>query len=403
VSAASGSALSAAVLAPRDPLPARIGINAVFLLPGMGGLETYVRELVPELVRAAPEVRFTVFASPAGERHLRTLDWADSVAFVSHPLFGAHGLKALSELTVLGALATRRVDLLHSVALTAPLRTRAANVVMIADATWMIGAPADMTTRLWRLIVPPVARRADRVIAISRASAEHVVEYLGVPAERIDITLLGHRPERRVAPLAAAEVRQRFALGDGPIVLTVGTRKPHKNLPRLLAALPGVIAACPEATLVLAGNPTAHEGELRGQAQRLELGRHVTFLPYVAPDELEGLYAAADCFVLPSLNEGFGLPLLEAMGRGLPIACSNVSAMPEVAGEAARYFDPSSVEAIAAALIALLADRPLREELSARGRARVAELTWQATAHATLSSYARAWREHVGGRAGRYR
>jgi alpha-1,3-rhamnosyl/mannosyltransferase len=380
-------------------LPATIGINAIFLLPGMGGLDTYVRELVPQLLHAAPEVRFSIFSSAEGERYLRTTDWADSVEFVSSPLFGVRGFKALSELTVLGALAARRVELLHSVALTAPLRTRAVSVVTIADVTWMLGAAPDMTTRLWRLIVPPVARRAERVIAISRAGAEHIVEHLGVPAERIDITLLGHRPQRRVPALTETEVRRRFGLGAGPIVLTVGTRKPHKNLPRLLAAMPTVLDARPDAMLVLAGNPTAHEDELRRRVHELELTDRVALLPFVHVDELEGLYAAADCFVLPSLNEGFGLPLLEAMGRDLPIACSNVSALPEVAGDAARYFDPSSPEAIGAALVELLTDGVLRMELSARGRAREAELTWRATAESTLSSYARAWNERGARRA----
>jgi glycosyltransferase involved in cell wall biosynthesis len=393
--AASGSLRGA--VAPRGALPSRIGINAIFLLPGMGGLDTYVHELVPELVRAAPEVRFSIFCSPAGERHLREVDWADSVELISHPLFGVRGLKALSELTVLGAVASRRVELLHSVALTAPLRTRAVSVLTIADATWMLGPAPDMTTRLWRLIVPPVARRADRVIAISQASAEDVVAYLGVPAERIDVTILGHGPRRRASPLPKAELRRRFALGDGPIVLTVGTRKPHKNLLRLLAAMPSVLAGRPDATLVLAGNPTAHEDELHQQARRLGVNGHVAFLPFVDAEELEGLYSAADCFVLPSVNEGFGLTVLEAMDRGVPVACSNVSAMPEVAGDAARYFDPTDVEAMAAALVELLADRSLREALSALGHARVAELTWTATAEATLASYARAWRERGAG------
>jgi glycosyltransferase involved in cell wall biosynthesis len=374
-------------------LPARIGINAIFLLPGMGGLDTYVRELVPELVRAAPGVRFSIFCSPAGERYLRETEWADAVEFVSHPLFGMRGLKALTELTLLGALGGRRVELLHSVALTAPLHTRAASVVTIADVTWMLGPPPDATTRLWRVIVPPVARRADRVIAISRASAEDIATHLRVPPERIDITLLGHSARQRAVPVPEDEVRGRFGLGSGAIVLTVGTRKRHKNLERLLAAMPAVLAARPDVTLVLAGNPTGLEDELRAQAFRLGLGSHVTFLPFVDPAELEGLYRAAECFVLPSVNEGFGLPLLEAMARGLPIACSNVSALPEVAGDAARYFDPTSVEDIAAALIELLGDLALRDELSARGRARQAELTWQATAEATLSTYARAWDE----------
>jgi glycosyltransferase involved in cell wall biosynthesis len=380
-------------------VPRRIGINAIFLLPGMGGLDTYVQELVPELVRGAPQVRFSVYCSPAGERYLRLTDWADAVEFVSRPLFGARGLKALTEVTLLGVLAGRHVDLIHSVALTAPLWTRAANVVTIADTTWLHGHRPDMTTLLWRGLVPQIARRADRVIAISQATADDIVTHLRVPAERIDVTFLGHASQRQTVAMSGPEVRRRFALGQGPIVLMVGTRKPHKNLLRLLGAMPAVLAAKPDAQLVLAGNPTAHEDELHAERERLSLLGHVFFLEFVEAAELEALYAASDCFVLPSVKEGFGLPLLEAMGRGLPVACSNASALPEVAGNAARYFDPTSVGEIAAALTELLSDHDLRDRLSALGRTREAELSWEATAALTLQSYARAWHTHRAGRA----
>src|SRR5579871_6215545 len=133
-------------------LPRRVGINAVFLEPRMGGLDTYVRALVPELVRLAPEVRFSVFCSAGGARYLGEQGWGEQVELVTHPLLGRRGLKALSELTVLGALAGRRVDLLHSVAMTAPLRTRAVSVVTLADVTWIVAPdPGEAgTVRLWR-------------------------------------------------------------------------------------------------------------------------------------------------------------------------------------------------------------------------------------------------------------
>jgi glycosyltransferase involved in cell wall biosynthesis len=373
------------------PVPPRVAINAIFLLPGMGGLDTYVRELLPELIRLAPQTRFSVYCSPVGREHLAQTDWASEVQFVSHPVFGVRGLKAITELTVLGALAGARADLIHSVALTAPLWTRAVSVVTIADTTWLHGTAPDPTTRLWRLVVPPVARRADRLIAISSAGAQDITGHLRIPADRIDITLLGHARSASANVMLESELRRRFGLGESRLILTVGTRKPHKNVLGLIAALPEVLEREPRARLVLAGNPTAHEPELQAAVRHHGIADAVSFLPFVDEHALEGLYAAADCFVLPSFNEGFGLPLLEAMGRGVPVACSNVSALPEVAGDAARYFDPADSHQIAAALIDLLGDRVLREQLAARGRAREAELTWGATARATLDSYARAW------------
>lgn len=375
----------------RRALPERIAINAVFLLPGMGGLDTYVRELVGELVAAAPSTRFTVYCSPAGREHLARTSWAQEVTLTSHPLFGTPGLKAITELTVLGALASWQADLLHSVALTAPLRTRAVNILTIADTTWLTGAAIDNTTRLWRLVVPPVARRADRLIAISQAGASDIRRHLGIPADRIDVTLLGHSVSLPDVPPDHAAVRARFGLGAGPLVLNVGTRKPHKNVLGLVRAMAEVTAQFPDARLVLAGNATRHEAELQAEVARLGLGASVTFLPFVGNADLERLYAEAECFVMASFNEGFGLPLLEAMGRGIPVASSNASALPEVAGDAALLFDPYKPATIAARIIELLRSPARRQELKARGRARAARLTWAATAEATLESYARAW------------
>jgi len=381
-------------------LPRRVGINAVFLEPRMGGMDTYVRALVPELVRLAPEVRFSVFCNPRGRAYLEREAWVDREAWpgrvelVTHPLLGRRGLKAASELTLLGALAGGRVELLHSLAMTAPLRTRAVNVVTVPDVTWIVasGPGERWTARLWRVIVPPVARRADRVIAFSRAGAEHVTEYLRVPADRIDVVPLAAGTNELVAATPPAELRARLGLGEGPVILTVSAKKVHKNLERLVRAMVPVSERWPDAMLVMPGNPTEHERELRGLAAELGIGANVAFPDYVDAADLEGLYALSRCFVFASINEGFGIPILEAMRRGVPVACSRASSLPEVAGDAARYFDPLSVDDIGAAVNELLADRRLAADLAARGRERESAFTWQATAEGTLESYARAWR-----------
>jgi glycosyltransferase involved in cell wall biosynthesis len=376
-------------------LPPRVGINAIFLEPRMGGLETYVRALVPQLVRLAPQVRFSLFCSPGGRDYLRGEDWGSAVELVVHPLIGRRGFKAVAELTLLGAVAGRRVDLLHSVALTAPLRTRAVNVVTLADITWLVAPdPGEAaTTRLWRVIVPPVARRADRVIALSNSGAQDIVERLGVARERIDVIALAAGMNDLVTPTEPHQLRARLGLGDGPIVLTVAAKKVHKNLERLLRAMAVVVERWPSAVLVMPGNPTPYEAKLRALADDLGIEASVAFPPYVSAADLEGLYEMARCFVFASLNEGFGIPILEAMRRGVPVACSRASALPEVAGDAARYFDPYDVPDIAAALTELLGDPALAARLSAQGREREARFTWEQTARGTLASYRRAWSE----------
>jgi glycosyltransferase involved in cell wall biosynthesis len=315
------------------------------------------------------------------------------VELVTHPLLGRRGLKALSELTLLGALAGRRVDLLHSVAMTAPLRTRAVNLVTLADVTWIVAPdPGEaQTMRLWRVIVPPVARRADRILALSEAGAEHVVEYLRVPRGRIDVVALAPGVSNRVAPTPAVELRSRLGLGAGRVILSVSAKKINKNLERLVRAMKPVVECHPDAVLVVPGNPTEHERELRELAAELGLADNVAFPAYVDAADLEGLYALASCFVFASVNEGFGIPILEAMRRDVPVACSRASALPEVAGEAARYFDPYEVADIAGAVTELLDDREMAGRLVALGRERQARFTWEATARGTLASYARAW------------
>jgi glycosyltransferase involved in cell wall biosynthesis len=374
-------------------LPSRIGINAMFLEPRMGGLDTYVRALVPELTRLAPQVRFTIYCSEGGREYLRQEEGFRSLELVVPPLIGRRGLKALGELTLLGAIAGRQVDLLHSVALTAPLRTRAVNVVTLADVTWIVAPdPGEAsTTRLWRLVVPPVARRADRVIVLSQAGAEHVVEHLRVRAQDIDVIPLAARDGDLSAATPPSQLRERLGLGDGPLILTVSAKKVHKNLERLVRAMALVAERWPEATLVMPGNPTAHELQLRELAAKLGIAANVSFPAYVDAADLEGLYAMASCFVFASINEGFGIPVLEAMRRGVPVAVSRASSLPEVAGEAALYFDPRSVHAIADALGELIGDRVVAERLSALGRERERTFTWEATARLTLDTYARAW------------
>jgi glycosyltransferase involved in cell wall biosynthesis len=166
-------------------------------------------------------------------------------------------------------------------------------------------------------------------------------------------------------------------------VLAVSARRPHKNLSRLIEAMRGI-----NATLVLPGYPTAFDEELEAEAQ----GAPVVFAGWVSDGDLEGLYAAATCMVFPSLAEGFGLPVLEAMRRGVPVACSSTTALGEVAGDAALTFDPESVEAIRSAVRTLLDDPAERARLIERGRARAAEFSWAAAAEGTVASYRRALR-----------
>jgi len=183
--------------------------------------------------------------------------------------------------------------------------------------------------------------------------------------------------------------RERFELGDRRVLLSLSAKRPHKNIPALIDAL-ALIEAPQRPLLVLPGYHTWHEDELRERARARGVEADVRLPGWVSGPELEGLWALSAAFVFPSLYEGFGLPVLEAMARGVPVACSDAASLPEVAGDAALLFDPRDTRAIASAVRRLLAGGPEVERLREKGRERAARFTWERTASLTLQSYERA-------------
>jgi glycosyltransferase involved in cell wall biosynthesis len=184
-------------------------------------------------------------------------------------------------------------------------------------------------------------------------------------------------------------VRAHWELDGRQVVLTLSAKRPVKNLVRLLEAL-GRVPGERRPVLIMPGYPTPYEEELRRAVARLALERDVRMPGWISQSELEGLWTVADCFVFPSLFEGFGAPVLEAMRRGVPVACSDRSSLPEVAGDAALLFDPEDPQAIADAISLLLSDRSRAAELVKRGTAQADRFTWAETARRTLETYERA-------------
>jgi glycosyltransferase involved in cell wall biosynthesis len=173
------------------------------------------------------------------------------------------------------------------------------------------------------------------------------------------------------------------------VLLTLSAKRPHKNLAVLISAL-AAIPAEHRPLLVMPGYPTWHEQELRERATAAGVLDDVRMPGWISGPEVEGLWALSRAFVFPSLYEGFGLPVLEAMARGVPVACSDASSLPEVAGDAALLFDPRDAAGIAAVLRRLLENPEEAQRLSARGIERAREFTWARSAELTLASYERA-------------
>jgi glycosyltransferase involved in cell wall biosynthesis len=371
-----------------------VGLNLVYLVPGeTGGMEIFARELIPELAKLT-DLRLTAFvnreAAEAGGG-----PWVETVPMVTVPVRARNRVAWVwGEQRHLPPLAAAAgCDVVHSLASTAPLRGPFRRVTTIHDLNYKL-VPKSHFGLLglgMRVLVPAAARRSDRVIVDSASTREDLIRHLRVPGERIDVAPLGVSVHDGVSPTSWPELRAKLDLEERQLVLSLSAKRPHKNLPRLFRAL-AELNPTERPSLVVPGYPTPHEAELRDLAVTLGIADRVRMPEWLPAADLEGLYANAACVVFPSLYEGFGLPVLEAMARGVPVACSNRSSLPEVAGYAALLFDPENVRAIRRALERLLRDADLAARLGEAGRARAATFTWRRTAELTAASYERALR-----------
>jgi glycosyltransferase involved in cell wall biosynthesis len=354
---------------------------------GAGGAGTYARELMPALLEVEPDTELTAFVTHRVPEEVLADDRIDWVRYEVEPA----SRRALwtQHVEIPREATKRKLDLVHNPANIGIVATRrAANVLTVLDLIWLHSSTTPLGPRerfRAKILFGLCARAADRILAISEATKADLVETLGLDSDKIDVTPLAVA-DQAAEPTPEEELRQRLRLGGAPFVLAVAQKQPHKNLGALIRAM----AELDDTGLVLAGQSEAHERELRALASRLGLDGRVRFVDWVADEDLQGLYRAACCFVLPSLIEGFGLPVLEAMRHGTPVACSDRSALAEVADGAALLFDPEDQGAVTRAVRRLVVDERLRSELAERGRRRCEEFSWRRTAAETLASYRKA-------------
>jgi glycosyltransferase involved in cell wall biosynthesis len=371
-----------------------VGLNLVYLTPGAtGGTETVARQLIPELVAAAPQHRFTAFVNR--DTIGTPGPWSDVVDAVEVPVRALNRVEWVrGEQQLLPRLAQKaRIDLLHSLANTSPLRGHFRRVVTIHDLIYHVVPQSRTGLRSlgMRLLVPLAARRCQRIIVDAAATRADLGRLVGISPDKVDVVPLGYgRSSADIHATSEPVLRERLGAGERPIVLSASAKLPHKNLVRLIEAV--ALLPSPRPLLVLPGYTTPHQSQLAARADELGISGDVRLLGWVSDEELEGLYAVAAAFVFPSLYEGFGLPVLEAMARGVPVACSDRGALSEVGGDAALHFDPESAASISAAVQALLSDPALAGRHRALGRKRVAHYSWRATAEGTLATYERALR-----------
>jgi glycosyltransferase involved in cell wall biosynthesis len=370
-----------------------VALNALWLAPGdSGGPETYMRELVAGLAGEYPGLRMVLFTTGSGRDALAADGFGDVVDLRALPVEEYKRLRRQVGEQLLLPVAARRagVQLLHSLASTAPIRGLGLpTAITLHDVTFMhIATFGRVTTWGMSQVVGRAARHADVLISGSRAARDDVCATLGLDPARFVVVPHGIAPGPRAEPAGEGELRERLGLAEGRrIVLCVAAVRPHKNQELLVRALPQLDE---DVVLVLAGRREPYAERVEDAARELGVAERVISPGYLTDAELEGLWRIAGCAAFPTRAEGFGLPVVEAMARGVPVACSDIPVLREVGGELPRYFDLADPASAADAVTAALGDG----DRAAGGPAHASRFSWAEAARGTMDAYERALAAH---------
>jgi glycosyltransferase involved in cell wall biosynthesis len=360
--------------------------------PAPGGVGTYVRNLLPALARQDPSVevlpfhaRFAGRPSAADEELLRGYAVEELRAGIRslYPRWNLTGRPPLPE--PLG-----RTDLVHAASAVAvpPAGDGQKLVVTVHDLAFL--AVPSHFPRQWRQVyrtgLRAAVRRAHAIVAPSRSTAEDLLSRTRVDPSRVHVI-----PEAAALPAGTGDPEGALARLKipRPYLLFVGTLEPRKNLVRLIRAYRRVAGTGAPHALVLVGALGWHRQPLMRELALAGPG-DIVLTGAVSPEDLDALYRLADLFVYPALYEGFGLPVLEAMARGVPTVCSNTTSLPEVAGDAAVGVHPGSIREIAAGIQQVLDVPALADRLRAAGPARAERFSWDEAARLTMQVYEKA-------------
>jgi glycosyltransferase involved in cell wall biosynthesis len=366
-------------------------LNAHLLAGGAGyrsaGIHAYISGLLGALAHVSPDDwRYTACVSAKSAAHF------PGVALRRAPFSTANPSRRIVWEQVFQPFALRGADLHHALAFVAPALCPVPHVATIYDLSF-IHYP-ERLSRARRLYLTHFTRqtcaRARRLIAISRSTARDLTVVYGIPPDRIDLALPGYDRAafHPLLPDETAAFRARKGLPDR-FWLFIGTLEPRKNLLTLLEAYASLPAA-DRLPLIVAGGKGWDYQPIFDAVERWRLSELVHFPGFLPADELTFWYNSAEAFVYPSIFEGFGLPVLEAMACGTPVLTSDTSSLPEVLGDAGALLPPDDPAAWAEALRRARHDAAWRAEARARGLARAESFSWDETARATVASYRRA-------------
>jgi glycosyltransferase involved in cell wall biosynthesis len=355
------------------------------------GITRYTGELTCALTRQKSELRITLLTA-GSPGFLATIPEVKV-----QPLPGCRllpGLMTLGNVWLPWLAQQLKLDLIHDPTGVTPClfgSSIARLVVTVHDVfAWSLPGYSSLLDRLiYRSWLPQVLKsRAGAVMTVSRQSQQDIVRFLGFPENKIHRIPYGVNPKFSQLPVTQVQkhLQDRFNL-TSPYILYVGALTRRKNIERAVQAFSSLTPVYPDLRFVLAGPRSWAQTPLGGLIAELDIADKIILTGPLTDRDLPVLYNGSLAFIFPSLYEGFGLPVLEAMACGVPVVTSNVSSLPEVAGEAALLVDPLDVTAIAAAISRLIDDPELRRELSQRGLERARQFTWDRTARETIQVY----------------
>ena len=351
---------------------------------GNPGIGRYMKCLAESVIAQAPEHEYLLILPPQSE-HLVHAPNAQKLCT---------GLKYYScreQFELPRILSRYKVDLLHSPHFLLPLVRPCPAVATIHDVIYL-ACPEDLPSfagRLYyRTMMNACSRMATRIVTDSEHSKAEIIRYLNADPEKIEVVYPAVDPffQSGSDPAELASTRSKLGI-DRDYILCVGIYKPRKNHPGLLKAFQLLLKSGIQSQLVIAGPMAEGEPVLRGLAQELGIAQHVIFTGFVTDADLRALYSGARVYVCPSLYEGFGFTVLEAMACGTPVICSSSTSLPEVAGKAALYFDPHKPEEMAVQLLHSFSDDAVRASLIADGCTNLLRFSWEETARQTLAVY----------------
>lgn len=373
----------------------RIAIDYTAAHEQGGGIGRYVRELTHAIARLDPHAEFRFFVAGATaaslpQLNLRNVSWR--ATRVSPAWLARTWHRARLPLPV--ETFTGAVDLYHATDFVLPPTLPRTRTLLTVHDLSFERIPSSAEPSLLRYLqsaVPKSVRRADHILADSQASKDDLMQLYHTPDEKITVLYCG--VDARFAPVsdkaAIDRVLENFGLCGADYLLSVGTLQPRKNYPRVIRAVKLLRDRGFDLHYAIAGGKGWLVDEINESIAENQMQDRVHLLGFVEDDQLPALYGGAKALVSPSLYEGFGLPLLEAMACGIPVITSNLSSLPEVAGDAGIQVDPTDVSSIAEAIAQVVTDNELRADLSQRGLKRATQFSWERSARQLKAVYDR--------------